>query len=390
MNKLKIILISNLSKSKGGAFIAALRISKVLKKIYKVKILPANDKNFYNKIKYYIAIILKRLIIGKTKYLNSLNIFSRVSFNEKDYDLLHLNWTGHEIISINKLSKIDKPILWTMHDMWLPNSTEHFLNNPSLKKYTINNLDNNFLKKIIFEKKKNLLKKKNIHLIANSKWLKDFAKKSDLTKYCNVNVIYNPIETNLWKKKNDKKSKKNLNLNINKDYILFGAHGGFSNVRKGGDLFIESLKQLKNISRKIEIIVIGGKINSTETINNFKFHFRKLEENQKIQNMYHSASTLTVCPSRAESLPQFIVETILCENPVVSFDIGGIKEIVKHKINGFIEKPFNTNNFASGIKYCLSDIKKTNLIKARNNVKKLFNEKKILNEYKKIIKTITK
>ena len=75
MNKLKIILISNLSKSKGGAFIAALRIGKILKKIYKVKILPANDKNFYNKVKYYIAIILKRLIIGKTKYLNSLNIF---------------------------------------------------------------------------------------------------------------------------------------------------------------------------------------------------------------------------------------------------------------------------------------------------------------------------
>ena len=28
-----------------------------------------------------------------------------------------------------------------------------------------------------------------------------------------------------------------------------------------------------------------------------------------------------------ESLPQFIVETILCENPVVSIDVGCIREM---------------------------------------------------------------
>ena len=58
------------------------------------------------------------------------------------------------------------------------------------------------------------------------------------------------------------------------------------------------------------------------------------------------------------SLPQFIVKTILCENPVVSIDVGSIREIIKHNFNEFVDKPFNTNIFANGIKFFIDNIKK--------------------------------
>ena len=106
--------------------------------------------------------------------------------------------------------------------------------------------------------------------------------------------------------------------------------------------------------------------------------------------MYHSASILTVCPSRAESLPQFIVETILCGNPVVSFDIGGIREVINHKVNGYIVKPFNINKFANGIKFCMREIKNRNLKAERKRVVKMFDEKKILRDYTKVINKVAK
>ena len=59
-----------------------------------------------------------------------------------------------------------------------------------------------------------------------------------------------------------------------------------------------------------------------------------------------------------ESLTQFIVKTKLCKNPVVSIDVGSIIEIIKHNFNEFVDKPFNTNIFANGIKFCMDDIKK--------------------------------
>ena len=128
MNKLRIIFITTLSRSKGGAIIATSRLSKILKKNYIVKFLTPDDNNLINIFKSFIATILKLILIGKTRYLNSLNIFSKVKIKASNYDIIHLNWTGQELISIDQLSFIKKPIIWTMHDMWVPNATEHFLN----------------------------------------------------------------------------------------------------------------------------------------------------------------------------------------------------------------------------------------------------------------------
>ena len=101
--------------------------------------------------------------------------------------------------------------------------------------------------------------------------------------------------------------------------------------------------------------------------------------------MYHSSSILTVCPYRAESLPQFIIETLLCKNPVVAFDVGGMSEIITHQSNGFLAKAYDTKDFAKGIKYCLSKVTQKNLSISRNRIKKMFDEKKILKKYKNII-----
>ena len=59
-----------------------------------------------------------------------------------------------------------------------------------------------------------------------------------------------------------------------------------------------------------------------------------------------------------EYLPQFIVNTKLCENPVVSIDVGSIREVIKHNFNAFVDKLFNTNLFANGVKFCMDNIKK--------------------------------
>ena len=70
--------------------------------------------------------------------------------------------------------------------------------------------------------------------------------------------IYNPIKTTSWKRMNTFKSKKILKLNTKKKYLFFGAHGGFKNYRKGGDLFVDSLKKLQFLSKEYEVVVIGS------------------------------------------------------------------------------------------------------------------------------------
>tara|TARA_Y100000389_G_C17427054_1_gene500203 strand:+ start:337 stop:1497 length:1161 start_codon:yes stop_codon:yes gene_type:complete len=383
----KIIFITNSEKGTGGANVAGDRLINILKKNFKVELRTINKKNLIAKLKYYIARIIVKIFIGKTNYLNSLNIFTRIDMRNSEADLILLNWIGEETLSLADLANIKKPIVWTLQDMWAVTSTEHFLNLPKKRGYFKKDVKGNMLKNIIYKKKSSLFKK-NINIITNSKWLENFSKKSDLTKKLNIKTIYNPIKVENWFREKVNNSKQKLNLDPNKRYILYGANGGFKSFRKGGDLFLEALNNLKLINEKLEVIVLGGDQNYLEKTHNINFHHRKFNPDIKIQRMYHSSSILTVCPSRGESLPQFIVETILCQNPVVSFDLGGMNEIISHKFNGYLVKCFDTKDFASGINYCIKNIKKENLVKSRKAIYKMFEEKKILTEYKNFINKI--
>ncbi len=389
MQQKKITIIADKSRVEGGANIAAIRTANILKKKYSINLIQPK-KNLIHYLKNIISKIIVKIFIGKTAFLNSLNIFDNIDTIKLNNEILNLHWIGKETISLDTLIKKNNNIIWTLHDMWPITSTEHFVHNPKIQSYSDVDLKKNFLKKIIFSKKKRLFSSKKVILITCCKWLEKLAKKSDNTRKLYIKTIYNPIEIEIWKRKNQKLSKEKLKLNLKKKYILFGAHGGLGNPRKGGDLLIKCIEKIDDflIKNNYEIIVLGGKRNYTEKYNGVNFNFRKHENSKEKQVYYHSAVDLTVSCARAEALPQFLVETILCNNPVVSFNIGGIKEIVTHKKNGYLVDPFDIKNFSAGIKFLIKNKKNLGLQKNINFIKKEFSAASVLKKYNAVIKKL--
>lgn len=214
------------------------------------------------------------------------------------------------------------------------------------------------------------------------------AKKSSLLKNFNIHCIYNPIDINVWNRINRKIACNKLKLNFKKIYS-FSAHGGLYNQRKGSDLFIKSLNFIQNLSFEYEIIILGGYQDYKEKINNFNFHFFKFEKNEQRQVLFQSVTNVVVIPSRQENLPQIAVESALCKNPIVSFNIAGLNEIIKHKKNGYLANPFDVKDFALGITQC-TKIKNKDLLYRQRYIIKKFNKKIILHKYDKIIRDILK
>jgi hypothetical protein len=72
-----------------------------------------------------------------------------------------------------------------------------------------------------------------------------------------------------------------------------------------------------------------------------------------------------------------------CGTPVVAFDIGGMPDMIEHKINGYLAKPFDTSDLAAGIDWVLSDDKrhKELCIKAREKAVVCFDIKKVAGQY---------
>lgn len=56
-----------------------------------------------------------------------------------------------------------------------------------------------------------------------------------------------------------------------------------------------------------------------------------------------------VQPSLFESIPTSIIELMLAGRVVVASDVGGVSELVHHKVNGIVTKPGSTDEIAHGI-----------------------------------------
>jgi len=68
----------------------------------------------------------------------------------------------------------------------------------------------------------------------------------------------------------------------------------------------------------------------------------------------YSAVDVTIVPSLQENLSNVIMENLACGTPVVAFNIGGNSDMIEHKINGYLAKPFDTNDLAYGIEWILN------------------------------------
>ena len=108
--------------------------------------------------------------------------------------------------------------------------------------------------------------------------------------------------------------------------------------------------------------------------------------------LIYSACDIFVLPSRQDNLPLTGIEAMACALPIVGFNIGGIPDIIDHKLNGFIAKPFSIKDLSDGITYVLKENKRNNKMSlyARKKIINLCNEKKIINSYLNFYKTLKK
>ncbi|AXY02113.1 hypothetical protein D1115_14125 [Vibrio alfacsensis] len=46
------------------------------------------------------------------------NYYLVKAINGSDFDIVHLHWVNAGLLSVEDIQKIEKPIVWTLHDSW--------------------------------------------------------------------------------------------------------------------------------------------------------------------------------------------------------------------------------------------------------------------------------
>jgi glycosyltransferase involved in cell wall biosynthesis len=62
-----------------------------------------------------------------------------------------------------------------------------------------------------------------------------------------------------------------------------------------------------------------------------------------------------ITPSLAESFSLVTLEALCCGTPVVAFSVGGIPDLIDHKLNGYLAKYRDVEDLTKGVLYCLQN-----------------------------------
>ncbi len=334
---------------------------------------------------------LVKMLKTKNKIIHSPSVLPShwvKLINNSDADLVHLHWIQNEMLSIKDISKIKKPIVWTLHDMWAVCGAEHYTNDDRWRDgyYSNNrpNYESGFdLNRWTWNRKKKYWKFP-IQIVTPSNWLAKCAMESALMKNWPAAVIFNPIDTDKWKPLKKKNARQLFSLSQDANLILFGAVGGGKDPRKGYDLLLSALELIKakKIIKKFELVVFGQSEPKSPLDLGFPIHYLgHIDNDHSLRSLYSAADVMAV-PSRQDNLPNTTVEAQACGTPVVSFDIGGFPDIINHNINGYLAKPFDTNDLAQGISWVINAENYSELCKnARDKALKEFDYKVIAKKY---------
>ena len=400
----------------GGAGIAASRINLALNKInIKSEFLyykpfsrdVAKISRFEKKILGLLNVFIIKII--KMRSINIIPTPLLGYINTCDADIVHLHWINNEMISIKQISKINKPLIWTFHDMWAFCGSEHYTTDDRYK-FGYSKLNKKYYFKRykleidnwVFERKKKYWAKLNLKIVCPSKWLSDCVTSSLLFKQYQTNVIPNCIDLSVFKPLNSKiKLRKKYNIPPNKKVILFGASVP-GHLRKGGDLLDNALIKLKKINDYV-LVVFGSKSYDSSLLDSgFKVivlgSFSTVNE---IVEIYNLADVMCV-PSRQEAFGQTASEPLACGLPVVAFNTTGLVDVVDHKVNGYLAKPFDLDDFKNGIEWILGDnlddLQYSNTssrisydqlkINARKKAEQCFEQENIAYQYAELYKTV--
>lgn len=332
--------------------------------VFRVPLQVRIQNYIWNKLSKFILIFQK----SPDQAFRSLNIFPTSiseAINKSDADIVQLHWVGLNTIGISDFKKIKKPIVWKLPDMWAFCGSEHytFHENRYIDGYTSSNrpLDDRGIDfdKFVWRQKQKHWNNINLTIVCPSKWLTNCAKSSYLFKNYAVYNIPNPINLDLYKPPHEINSGRNyFNLPLEKKLILFVSSQKASDPRKGFDYLDGCIRELVKCfsPSSLRIVVIGIKTTQKDIHGVQLINLGYIWDEEELPLAY-SAADVYLCPSNADNLPNTVKEAMACGTPCVAFDVGGVKEMVLHKRNGYLAPVGDGLELANGIKWILSQDK---------------------------------
>jgi glycosyltransferase involved in cell wall biosynthesis len=302
----------------------------------------------------------------------------------KDADIVHLHWINAGFVNTKHLAKVDKPMLWTVRDMWPMTGGCHY--SMDCESYQVgcgkcpqlNSGTKYDISKFVFRRKQKFIPVAT-RVVGISSWITEKASMSRMFDGFDTRTISNCIDVEEFVPVDRQVARELLGIVTEKKVILTGSADS-SEPWKGFDKYYEALRCL-DVSEYY--LCFFGRLDESEIKKlGFEYtNFGMLNDNISLRLIYSSAD-MFVLPSVMEAFGKTLTEAMACGTPVVCFDATGPKDIVSHKVDGYKATPFDSTSLAEGIAWVADAPNSSELsISARRKVMERFDSKIVAEKY---------
>ena len=353
---LKVVII-NKSDSLGGAAVVSFRLMNALNTAGVDARMLVCEKRHSSP---FIELAASRMSIRKAFIAERLKVFAALGFRRenlfkvdtatdglplwrhrwvREADIVCLNWVNQGMLSlygVEKIYRLGKPVVWTMHDMWNmtgvchhAGTCEHFRRECGDCPLLGSRASASDISHATWQRKRRLNERHKIHYVAVSRWLAGRAADSSLLGDADISVIPNAFPVPVFDESGrPERPPKTVRL-------VFGA-ARIDDPIKGLPVLLETtriLAERQTPERRYELVVYGG-MKDPHCLDGAAIPVRQLGFISSAIRKIYARGDIVISTSHYETLPGTLVEGQAFGCIPVAFDHGGQSDIIDDGLTG--------------------------------------------------------
>lgn len=285
-------------------------------------------------------------------------------------DIIHLHWVPEFVDYPTFFKEINKPIVWTCHDMLPALGVMHFESEYTRCPDVLRPMEMQ-CRKI----RRKGIEASDITFVGLSEMMCKILKNSEVTQGFPCRMIHNGVDVRLF----DRRRMFSPDVTT----FLFSSHG-IHDERKGLCRIVEALECLG--TNDIQLWCLGNNFEG-KALPKVSFLIKHLGNivDQEFLSMIYSSADFFINASYEEAFAQTPLESMACGTPVISTPCSGAKDLIRD-FNGVVCNGFSTSDLKEGIQTALS--RRYDHSEIRKYIVENFSSEKIAKRYIELYREI--
>ena len=283
----------------------------------------------------------------------------RKEIDRIDPDVINLHWVTNGFMTIEAIGKLDRPVVWSLYDMWPFSGSEHYGSSTTRMRDGYQKANRPAgdslcdMDRWCWQRKVRSWRTP-MEIIAASEWSLTMAQDSALLGTWPITKIPHAIDDRVFTRGDAREARRRWGLEPDVPVVAFIASAGLGDHRKGGDVLLQALDRLHGSGIDFQILIVGPRTADVPAGSAHVTWVPVVETDTDLHRIYSAATVLAV-PSREDTMPLVALEAQMCGVPVVASAVGGLADAVDPSVSGALVPAEDPRALADALGRALRD-----------------------------------